>query len=119
VTGPVQLVVEWDIRPGQTERFVELATEASRLVAASEPDMVGYHWYLDDSGEHCTLLEWYADAGRRAAHGENMAGVLPRLLEVATMSVRAFGGLDADARAVLADRGVPYREHIAGHSAAC
>ena len=116
MSEPIQYVVEWTIRPGETERFSELAREASRLVAANEPDMVGYHWYLDEDGEHCTLLEWYPDAEHLAPHRENMAAVLPRLLEVASMTVRAFGGLDDETRDALGARGVPYRAHVAGHT---
>lgn len=114
MSAPIQYVVEWHINPDGIEQFKELAAEATRLVQENELSMVGYHWYFSDDETRCTLLEWYPDADHIVAHRANLAEVLPRMLEVATIELRVFGGLDATAQTALAGRGVEYRRHFVG-----
>jgi hypothetical protein len=73
-----------------------------------------YDWYFDADGRRCTLLEQYPDAAHIATHRANLAEVLPAMLDIASYELRVFGGLDDDAVAGLAARGVEYRTFFTG-----
>jgi quinol monooxygenase YgiN len=59
MANQIQYAVTWTIHEGKLEEFKTLAAEASALVESNEPDMLGYHWYLNADEMECTLIEQF------------------------------------------------------------
>lgn len=100
----VQYVVEFVIKPGKLDDFKALARELVERVEAEEPGTKSYQWYLSPNGMRCHLHQWYEDSAAFVAHarGDAVADLLPRLLEVSTMSeITFFGNPSAEAAKVL------------------
>ena len=84
----IQYAVHWKIHDGKLDEFKALAAEATALVEQNEPDMQGYHWYLNADGTECTLIEQYPSAEHILVHLGNVGETLGKLLEVAGISMR-------------------------------
>jgi quinol monooxygenase YgiN len=85
----IQYAVRWKIHDGKLEEFKALAAEATALVKANEPDMLGYHWYFDASETTCTLIEQYPSAAHILVHLGNVGEALGKLVEVSALTYSA------------------------------
>ncbi|MGK0275683.1 MAG: quinol monooxygenase YgiN [Ilumatobacter sp.] len=112
----IQYAVKWTIHDGKIDEFKALAAEATALVEANEPSMLGYHWYMDASETHCTLIEQYPSTEHILVHLGNVGATLGKLLEVADISIDVFGAIDDDARGALDPLGAVYHDHVMGFS---
>jgi quinol monooxygenase YgiN len=63
----VSWVIELAVKPGATDRFKELMEE---MVAgtSSEPQTLGYEWYISDDGGTVHIYEKYVDSEAMIAH---------------------------------------------------
>ncbi|MFT4657602.1 MAG: quinol monooxygenase YgiN [Candidatus Aldehydirespiratoraceae bacterium] len=112
----IQYAVRWKIHDGKLEEFKALAADATALVKANEPDMLGYHWYFDASETTCTLIEQYPSAAHILVHLGNVGEALGKLVEVSDISIDVFGAIDDEARAALDPLGAVYHDHLTGFS---
>lgn len=112
----IQYAVNWKIHDGKLDQFMALAEKATETVEAKEPNMLGYHWYLNDDRTHCTLIEQYPSSEHILTHLENVGPLLGQLLEVADVSIDVYGAISADAKAALDPLGAVYHAHACGFS---
>jgi quinol monooxygenase YgiN len=100
----IQYVVEFAIKPGRLDEFKRVAREVIDRVHAEEPGTRSYQWYLSANATRCHVHQWYADSAAFVAHagGDVLADLLPKLLEVSTMSeITFFGDPSPEATRVL------------------
>ena len=116
MANQIQYAVKWTIHEGKLEEFKTLAAEAISLVEANEPEMLGYHWYLNADQTHCTLIEQYPNADHILVHLGNVGATLGQLLEVADISIDVYGEISDEARGALDPLGAVYHAHRSGFS---
>ena len=61
--------------------FRQLAAEALRI-ATTEPRILRYEWFLDETQTRCVVLETYADQAALLEHMTRIGDVFARLIEV-------------------------------------
>ena len=112
----IQYAVKWVIHEGKLDEFKALAAEATALVESNEPNMLGYHWYMDAAQKNCTLIEQFPSAEHILVHLGNVGGVLGKLVEISDISIDVFGEIGDEARAALDPLGAVYHDHLSGFS---
>lgn len=112
----IQYSVHWKIHDGKLADFKALAAEATALVEQNEPNMLGYHWYLNADETECTLIEQYPGTEHILVHLGNVGETLGKLLEVADIAINVYGAIGDDARAALDPLGAIYHGHLGGFS---
>lgn len=93
--------MSWKIHDGQVDAFKSLSAEATALVEQSEPNMLGYQWYMNADPTECTLIEQYPSAEHILVHFSNVGETRRKLLEIADISINVFGEIGDDALAAL------------------
>ena len=116
MANQIQYTVHWTIHGGKLDEFTALAAEATALVEQNEPDMLGYHWYVNADGTNATLIEQYPSAEHILVHLGNVGETLGKLLEVADIAIDVYGAIDDAARAALDPLGAVYHDHLLGFS---
>lgn len=89
----IYAVSHFRIHPGHEDEFRTLAQQCLALVEAKEPDTVGYEWFLDESGTHCTTIDIYRDAAALATHRANVGPVMMRILTLSDCKTELYGAL--------------------------
>ncbi|MFT5433142.1 MAG: quinol monooxygenase YgiN [Myxococcota bacterium] len=116
MANQIQYAVTWTIHEGKLEEFKTLAAEASALVESNEPDMLGYHWYLNADEMECTLIEQFPSAEHILVHLGNVGATLGKLLEVSGIKIDVYGDIGDEARAAVDPLGAIYHPHLMGFS---
>lgn len=116
MSDQIQYAVKWTIHDGKLDEFKALAAEATALVEANEPNMLGYNWYMDASETHCTLIEQYPNTEHILVHLGNVGETLGKLLEVADIGIDVFGEISAEAHGALDPLGAVYHQQAMGFS---
>ena len=69
--GNFVLVVEFEVKPGESERFLALIAENAKASVATEPGCLQFDVVRDEKDPHrITLYEVYRDAASFEAHGK-------------------------------------------------
>jgi len=79
VAANVTLFVESRTLPGQLGALRSLICEVCAHWEATEPGLLRYEWFVDESEETVRVVEIYRDAEALAFHGQNYAPFQPRL----------------------------------------
>jgi quinol monooxygenase YgiN len=104
----VQIAIEYAVSPGKVDAFKKLAQEATDVVKATEPNMIGYRWYFNNDDSRCYLLEQLPDSASTLSHlaNANVAPILPKLHEISKITrFEVFGNLNPEAEKALAGYG--------------
>jgi quinol monooxygenase YgiN len=112
----IQYAVHWKIHDGKLDDFKALAAEATALVEQNEPNMLGYHWYLNADETECTLIEQYPSTEHILVHLGNVGETLGKLLEIADIAINVYGTISDEARGALDPLGAIYHDHLGGFS---
>ena len=70
---PIHFRAEFIISEGKTKEYKKLIKEMSKLVAANEPDTIGYQFYFDKSETRCIVHETYTNLEAVFAHIDGVA----------------------------------------------
>jgi quinol monooxygenase YgiN len=84
----IQFRAEFTIQEGKIEEYKKLIQDMSRIVEASEPDTIGYQFYLNREETKCIVYEIYSNSEAVFAHNNGVASqtILPRILDVSRIS---------------------------------
>lgn len=94
------------IREGKLEEFKRLVAEAQEIVRAKDPGTIEYNVYLNAEGTEAFVHERYRDAAAGMAHSENISELMPKFLEVATITGEVCGNPSPELRQMLESAGV-------------
>ena len=80
-TGPIRLLVDFEIHEGKFEQFEAIAKQMAE-VTEREPGTLSYRFYLSADRRLCRLLEGYVDQAAITAHfnGPAVQQFVPQLL---------------------------------------
>ena len=99
----VQYTAKWKIHDGELDSFKEIASSSTELVEANEPEMLAFHWYMNEDESEAYLVEWYANADAITHHFQNVQEPLGALLEISDLArFEVFGDLTDGATETLA-----------------
>lgn len=102
----VRMIVKLNIKAGNLELFKSLARDLKETVEASEPDTIGYEWFMDASEQTSYLVETYPNSEVLLKHLDNVGEKLGPLLDAAPLGeLLVFGALTSQAAEVLAGLG--------------
>jgi quinol monooxygenase YgiN len=84
----IEFRAEFTIHEGKIEEYKKLVQDMSRLVKASEPDTIGYQFYLNNSETKCIVSETYANSEAVFTHRNGVASqtILPKIFNVSRIS---------------------------------
>jgi quinol monooxygenase YgiN len=70
------------------KEYKKLIRNMSRMVEASEPDTISYHFYFDSSETKCIVHEIYANSEAVFAHNNGLASqtILPKIFSISKIS---------------------------------
>lgn len=103
----VHLVVELTLHEGQQDAFNRLAQQMT-AGTQTEAGALTYDWYMSSDGQHCRLLETYADANALLAHftGPVVQQLVPQLAQIVTIDTfEVYGDPGPQVAAMLAGFG--------------
>lgn len=107
--GQVSWVLETTVKPGQFDTFKALMEEMVEGTS-TEPQTLGYEWYLGDDGSTVHIYEKYADSDAMVDHVngflEKWAERFMACIDVVRFTV--YGEPSAAARELLAGFGPTY-----------
>ena len=87
----VFILVDLDIRPGQFEKFVEVAKYMSKVVNTTEDAAQVYEWTVNQDSTKCHILERYSSSAATIAHSalfrEKFAEKLNQVAEIKGLHV--------------------------------
>ena len=87
----VFILVDLDIRPGQFEKFVEVAQYMSEVVKTTEDAAQVYEWTINQDSTKCHILERYSSSAATIAHSalfrEQFAEKLNQVAEIKGLHV--------------------------------
>ncbi len=108
-------VINLTIADGKLDEFKKLAAGFFETTEKSEPDTLGYQWYLSEGGGRCLIKESFANSEALLEHLQNVGPSLPPLLEIAPIDrFEVFGTASDAARAALAGLGAVHFPFFAG-----
>jgi len=108
------LLVEFDIKPGQTEAF-KVASEALFAKTQSEPGTLRYEYFLSDDGTSNMNIEVFTDADAFVFHNRNVADLVPALFETLDkVKIAVIGDANDDLWAELAEVETKHYERLGG-----
>jgi quinol monooxygenase YgiN len=84
----IHVRVEFTIEKGKIEKFKKLIQDMSRTVENSEPDTIGYQFYLNRSETMCMVHETYTNSESVLAHINAVASktILPKIFNIAKIN---------------------------------
>ena len=84
----IRFRAEFIIEEGKIGDYKKLVQEMSRVVEATEPDTIGYQFYLDSTETKCVVHETYSNSEAALAHNSSIASktVLPKIFSVGRIS---------------------------------
>ncbi len=111
----VQYIVEWTIKEGSLETAKKMAADVTKSVAANEPKMMAFQWYINEDQTKLYLVEWFADADAIVDHFENVGEALGEFFNYAEISrYEVFGDLTEEARRAVEGLGAQTFDHWDG-----
>lgn len=115
MNNQIQYIVEWTIKDGSLETAKKMVADVTKSVAANEPKMMAFHWYINEDQTKLYLVEWFADAGAIVDHFENVGEVLGEFFNYAEISrYEVFGDLTEEARGAVEGLGAQTFNHWDG-----
>lgn len=93
-------VARWTIKPGKEAEFRRLAQECFALVDATEPDTIGYEWFLSEDGTKCVTVDVYRNVAGLGFHMKNAGPTMQKILDLLSESdTRLYGAVPEAVRA--------------------
>jgi quinol monooxygenase YgiN len=115
LSNQVQYMVEWTIKEGQLATAQAMAASTVETVAANEPEMMAFHWYLDEDESKLYLLEWFANADAMVVHFDHIGPSLTEFFNFAQITrFEVYGDLSGGAQAAVSALGATTFEHYSG-----
>jgi hypothetical protein len=110
-----RIVAQLRIQAGQREAFERLARELTASVAAEEPGVRAYEWYVSADGADGWFHEWLASSEAFLAHIAHVGPRLAPLYAVAPITrALVFGDPSPAVREALAGLGAEYFPRLDG-----
>ena len=92
----IQVTARFNIQPGRSGEFVELADECIRIVEDQDSGTLQYDWFFNDAGDECVVRETYADSDALLEHISHVGEKLGALLEISEIDLELFGDPSAE-----------------------
>lgn len=87
----LQVTARLDIHDGKLEEFREVAAECLRSVRERDSGTLQYDWFFSEDETECVVRERYRDSDAVLEHMENLGPTFEALLDVADLSLEAYG----------------------------
>ena len=110
----IQVTASFTIETANVASFRAIAGQLITAVREREPDTLQYLWYYSDDGTRCAVREIYRDSAAVLHHLENCSELLPKLLEVGTITVEMCGPASDQLREALQPIGPQFLNYDAG-----
>ena len=101
----IHIRAEFTIEKGNIEEFKKLVDEMSRTVENSEPNTIGYQFYLNTSETKCMVHETYTNSENVLAHITGVASktILPRIFNISKLNrLDVYGNPSEELQKVIA-----------------
>jgi|GEM_PF-765091 len=103
--GPLIFIATNRIRPGRLDAERARVAELVRFVDDHEPQLLGFHEYVNDEGTEATVVQIHPDAASMARHLSLIAGRASSAYADTldgTLAIQVYGPIDPDALAAIA-----------------
>lgn len=111
----ISYIIESTINHGKVDEFRTKAEGCIEAVEGSEPDTLGYQWYLSEDGTRCLQQETFSASEAMLTHLSNFGPSIPELLAIApTTRLEVLGSASAAAVDALAALGAVHFPSMGG-----
>ena len=108
---PFVFITNHTIKEGKLDHFKALSREFVDFVEANQPRPIAFHIYVDEKGDHATLVQIHPDADSMEFHLQMTGDQINEALEIVeNESIQVYGTPGDRARGLLrtiAESGVP------------
>ena len=110
----LQITARMKIKPGQLERFKEIAAACLESVIEKDTGTLQYDWFLSEDGTVCDVREVYRDSDALLQHSMNLGALMGEILEVSEFSAEIYGSPSDKLREALQNMDVGYFSYLQG-----
>lgn len=117
MSGPIQLILDAQIRSGQEATFQRVCRAVPDLIQKAEPRTLESRWVVQEGGDRVLLMDLYASSSALVQHFQNLqtSGHLDAIRSCLNLvAVHCVGSPDARARLVLGELGTLYYHPVGG-----
>src|SRR2546423_10230217 len=95
---------EFSIEQGKLDEYKKLIREISRAVESSEPDTIGYQFFLNETETKCIVHETYRNSSAVLAHNNSATSktILPEIFRISSINrLEVYGNPDKELQIML------------------